>query len=365
MPSSFKINDIVQRKLHTCSLLNATITGKIVEICEIKLFVKVLWENNTDPILEYKRNIQRVASVIPQTSQTRQQNYNARVARKKVLKASSDSPPPLPETPQALQKNCRAHKKASNNFSHYFKLCQLVLTESAQLDVVVSEADCSRLTPVIEKTDNSTTARNESTNSNDLTVTIKKFTSVYCDISDELLLPNNDFPSAVTIDNVSWSTILLRNNTNNNSNECFVQYINCDNMPQLNMLQQQCANSNIVIMLDSSESMGRGSCIKNAKSIIHFLIDQIEASNRLAFFHFNMRPELYCNFRNVNEKFRQHLHIYVEGIQAAGGSRLINAIEMAYNLLLEENKWERKSFVYILGDEDNVKAINIIKNNIL
>ena len=72
MPPSFKIDDIVQRKLHSCSLIKATITGKIVEVCENKLFLKILWENNTDPTLEYKRNIQRVASVIPETSQDRE-----------------------------------------------------------------------------------------------------------------------------------------------------------------------------------------------------------------------------------------------------------------------------------------------------
>ena len=147
MPPSFKIDDLVQRKLCKCTLLNSTITGKIVECCENKLFLKILWENNTDATLEYKRNLQRVASVIPQTSQTRQHNYNARVAppkkiaqtsnarqilfqgRKKVLKtssdsppkqilkASSDSPPSLPETPQARQKKFRTRKKAYNNFN--------------------------------------------------------------------------------------------------------------------------------------------------------------------------------------------------------------------------------------------------------
>jgi len=126
MAPSFKINEIVTRKTKNCSLLNSTITGTIVEVCENKLFLKIVWENNINPTLEFKRNIQRVASVIRQTSQARQTICRVRKTNlkassdsppKKILKASSVSPPALPETPQARrQKKSRTRKNASNNF---------------------------------------------------------------------------------------------------------------------------------------------------------------------------------------------------------------------------------------------------------
>ena len=69
MPPILKVDEIVKRKITKCSILNATVTGRIVEVyCQNKLFVKVLWNNNTVPTLELKRNIQRDASVVSSDS---------------------------------------------------------------------------------------------------------------------------------------------------------------------------------------------------------------------------------------------------------------------------------------------------------
>jgi len=104
MPPSFKVNDVVKRFCRSLNN-NTNITGRVVEICQNTLFLNILWENNTVPSLEKKRNLRRAESITPQTTQER-------VA---IFRAVNAQEPIIPTTLQARVAACRARQQTTGN----------------------------------------------------------------------------------------------------------------------------------------------------------------------------------------------------------------------------------------------------------
>ena len=105
----------------------------------------------------------------------------------------------------------------------------------------------------------------------------------------------------------------------------------------------------LVVVLDISGSMS-GEKIQLAKDTCHFVIDNLQACDRLCIVVFDDVSEVLTNLTPLTDHHRARLHNCVRGIHSRGSTNIAAGLADAFDVLVHRRQVNALSAIFLLSD---------------